>query len=654
MVPQVDRNGLTHSVVISKKRDRPANWGSALSGVFGVVDSKRSAQVSRLLAQMGSKMSHREWYVVDTYSDDSAGVGLGRMGIGILNAEPQPVLSRDGNIVLFLSGEFFDWKCTLAGNYPRRDQASSDAAYALQLYEMYGPQFAQYLAGTFAIAVYDRSRRIVLLITDRFGLYPLYFCQQNEYLVFAPEIKGVLQARNTSPQPDNVALAQYMRFQQVLGTRTFFQDVHMLAHASILTFDLATNSCHIEPYWSFDQIPSQSPGITFDEAAEETVRLMRLAVARRLRGNHRIGIYLSGGLDSRVILAAYPPEYPRPTTITYGLKNCRDVYYASQVAARANTTHHFYEFRDGKWVADYAGLHLTLTEGFHTWVHMHGINTLEMARGLLDINLTGFAGDQHLGGFREASIKLNRAVDELDYLTYLFERFNQDYNWPGISEAEEHVLYTPQTHARLAGVAFESLRQELQPYLRYNYGNRTDYFDFIQLDLRHYSHYITFTRSHLDVRHPYCDYDLVDFLLSLPIAFRENGRLEMAVLNRLDPSLALVPIEKDGFLPTEHRLIRNIHMVSQKAKRRFNKHIYPLFYERFTLPSDYERWLRGDLRNWAEAILFDDRMMNRGIFNPDFIRSIWARHQSGQEQWTLGKVAPIMTYEMMLQELVDA
>ena len=94
-------------------------------------------------------------------------------------------------------------------------------------------------------------------------------------------------------------------------------------------------------------------------------------------------------------------------------------------------------------------------------------------------------------------------------------------------------------------------------------------------------------------------------------------------------------------------------MFSQKAKRRFNRHVYPLFRERFTLAFDYENWLRDDLRNWAEAILFDNRMMDRGIFNPDFIRSIWAQHQSGQKQWTLGKVAPIMTYEMMLQELVD-
>jgi asparagine synthase (glutamine-hydrolysing) len=623
-----------------------------MSGVFGIVDTRPGADAAQVLTGMAEKMSHYEWHQCDRWNDSAANVALGRLGIGILNQRPQPAINRDGQTVLFMAGEFFDWDGASADPRNKRDTSTADADYALQLYEAHGPNFARCLSGSFIITIYDRSRQMVVLTTSRFGLYPTYLYCQNGLLIFAPEVKGVLHCSKVPRRLDETALAQYMRFQQVLGTRTFLQDVQLLPHASTLTFDLRTGACQIAPYWSFAEAPPEQTHITFAEAVEETTRLMRLAVKRRLRGNHRFGIYLSGGLDSRMILAAYPREQPRPTTLTFGIKDCRDVFYARQIATRAGTKHHFYEFRDGKWVKDYADLHLKLTEGFHTWVHLHGINTLPLARREFDINLTGFVGDSNIGGTNLDSI-LGQSPDDLAFLTRMFWLLNQSHNWPGLTESEERLLYTPAAYSRLAGLAFESLRQEMQAYLNYDYPRRGDFFILAQSDLQHYTHYLTFTRSHLDVRYPYLDYDLTDFLWSLPISFRENRRLLKASLSRLSFSLATVPNERDEFLPIDNDLIRNSHALIQRAKRRFNRHIYPLFHERFTLHSDYETWLRTDLREWAESILNAPRLFESGIFNPDFIRSVWARHLSGYEQWTVGKIAPIMTYSMLLKVLFD-
>lgn len=622
-----------------------------MSGVFGFIDT--GGRAPSVAGEMARRLAHHDWYQREVWIAPDGVAGLGRIGAGILNREPQPATTAGGGIVLFLAGEFFDWESAPAADHPKRGAREPDADYALRLYERYGPGFVCHLAGAFAVAVYDATRRIVLVANDRYGLYPLYAHRRQGVLAFAPEVKGVLAAPLTPRQLDDVALAQYLRFQQVLGTRTFFSEVEAMPFASRLIFDLASGASRIEPYWSFDEIQIRQNGITFADATQEAVRLMRQAVARRVRGDYRIGVYLSGGLDSRTILAAYPPDRPRPATLTYGLRDCRDVYYAAKLATRAGTPHTAVEFAGGKWVKDWAGEHLALTEGFHSWVHMHGISTLDAARSRFDIDLTGFAGDQHLGGFSTESVKLIEQPDEAAYLVRLFQLFNQSYNWPSLTEAEEHVALTPAVRARIAGLAFESLRQELQPYLKHDPARRLDYFAFTQLDLRHYGHHVTFTRSRIDVRHPFCDYDLVDFLLGLPPEFRYTRRLEVVVLNALSPSLARVPIDKDESLPTERRAIRSAHALVLKAKRRFNRHVYPLFRERSTLHSDYENWLRGDLREWAESILFDRRTLERGIFNPDFIRSIWARHQSGREEWTLGKIAPIMSYEMMLRALHD-
>jgi len=411
-----------------------------MSGVFGIIDERQNTRLDQAIIRMGNVMRHRKWYIVETYWDESTRVSLGRIGIGILNREPQPVISEDGNTVLFLAGEFFDWEgAPDRADDLRRDRFRTDAEYALRMYKVYGVDFVRHLAGAFVIAIYDRLQRVVMLVTDRFGLYPLYFEHRDGYLVFAPEIKGIRAVADRLHPLDDVALAQYMRFQQLLGTRTFFKDIQMLAPASVLTFELKEGLLRIDTYWSFDQISALPARITFREAVEESARLMRLAVARRLRGDHRMGVYLSGGLDSRTILAAYPPDSPRPTTITFGLRNCKDVYYAARVARRAGTPHCFCELFYGNWVKEYADFHLDLTEGFHSWVHMHGINTLETARHLFDINLTGFAGDQNLGGFSDASVSLGRSPDELAYLANLFELFVERYHWPGISEAEERT-----------------------------------------------------------------------------------------------------------------------------------------------------------------------------------------------------------------------
>jgi asparagine synthase (glutamine-hydrolysing) len=78
-----------------------------------------------------------------------------------------------------------------------------------------------------------------------------------------------------------------------------------------------------------------------------------------------------------------------------------------------------------------------------------------------------------------------------------------------------------------------------------------------------------------------------------------------------------------------------------------------VFKERSTLYVDYENYLRGELRDWAENMLYDQRTVERGLFNPSFVRTLMNRHMSGAEEWTIGKIAPIMTYEMMLRRLYD-
>jgi asparagine synthase (glutamine-hydrolysing) len=615
-----------------------------MSGVFGIVDPKEPTRILSLLARMADSISHRDWYVIETAVHQQ--VGLGRVGIGIFNRLPQPIWNAAGTVALVMAGEFYNTRDV----HPTDKPFTSDEATALILYEQNGPNFAKHLNGAFIIAIWDSIRQQLIITNDRFGLYPLFFAHSGSTFIFAPELKGILCDRSIPRALDVTALAQYMRFQHLLGDRTFFEDITMLPPAAVLIFDLVGTAYTLNRYWSFEQIP-YLPEVTFSEAVEETGRLLRRAVQRLSGDSYRPGVYLSGGLDSRIIMGLVDR---RPiVSLTYGHQNCRDVFYARKIAQRVGSDHHWVDMPDGTWVQEYADFHLELTEGLHSWIHMHGINTLEQARQLMDINLTGWGGGTVMGHKYIIEPLQIEATDKAALLVRLFHLYNQEYSWPSMVEAEENLLFSGSSRKKLRGLAFESFRTEFSDFFHLRPDVRGEYFYIINHVRRLTANIATFTRSHLEVRFPFFDYNLFNFLYGVPAQIRGHQVLYRAVIQRETPELAIIPYDHDEFLPTTNKTQRQLQEMLVKSKRRINKHIRPIFPEHHTLYADYENYLRTDLKTWAEDILFDKRTMDRDIFNPEFIRSIWARHQSGLELHTIGKIAPIITLEMMLRRLFD-
>lgn len=625
-----------------------------MSGVFGVAISKHqngssfSGEVLRPLTEkMAASLAHRSWFATDHFVEEEKGVALGRVGIGIFNKMPQPVWNSSNTIALVMAGEFY--------NHAELDQeglhkAETDEQFALSLYEQYGQNFAKYLNGAFIIALWDQSRRQILISNDRFGLYPLFYTCHAGRFIFAPEMKGILSDPSFPRKLDLTALAQYIRFQHLLGERTFFENIELLPNASVLTYDLATARCTITPYWTYDDIPYRSD-VSFNEAVEEAGRLFRRAVQRLSGDSYRPGVFLSGGLDSRAILGLVDR---RPiVSLTYGQRKCRDVFYAQQIAKTVGSEHHWYDLPDGEWVKEQVDFHLELTEGFHSWIHAHGMSILPQARQLIDINLTGWDGGTLMGDGDVIDPLQQQAIDEAALTSHLYYLYNQKYTWPSINEAEENLLYGDSINRQMRGLAFDSFRTELSRFFHYRPDFRGEYFYIRNHCQRLTFNFITFNRSHIEIRFPFFDYEFFNFLHSIPPSVRGIKTLYKAVIQKEMPRLANIPYDHDEFLPTTKSLTRNVHALGVKVKRRINQHLQPIFPERPTLYADYENYLRGELRPWAEAILFDRRIAERGLFNPNFLHTLMNRHLSNLEEWTIGKIAPIMTYELMLRRFCD-
>lgn len=622
-----------------------------MSGIVGYAEHK-VPDVAEIVGRMAGVMRHLPHQQIETASP-GPGIAAGRLHIGIFNQHPQPVIGAEGQVWLWMCGELYHQQArrqalTTAGQLAAD---ADDTVLALATYLQGGAPALADLEGAFVIAVWDARTGELVVVNDRYGLYPHYYAHTGGTFAFAPEIKGVLAAPRVSRRLDDVAIAQYVRFQQLLGDRTWFDDVKVLPAATILRYDPATDVVTRTRYWDWDQIGMRS-NVGLREASEETIRLFQRAIDAMTAGSHRIGIYLSGGLDGRVILGFVRQEIP-VQTITFGQAPCRDVVYARELARRARRPNHWFELADGRWVQEYAGLHLALTEGQHSWIHAHGISTFSRARELIDVNLSGWDGGTVFGGFLDAYERdhlYRHAPDEAQLMQRFYDAFTRKFTWPGLTDDEASRLWD---RDGMRDLAYESLRAELAQTKHYAPDRRADYFFIQQVDRRQFQYQIVTPRAHIEVRCPFFDYAFIEHIYSLPEHIRATPHHRYEVITRRMPHLALVPHDENNRLPHSNRLIRGAHALTHKVKRRIHRHIAPIFPDRPRLYADYEHYLRTDLRAWAEAILFDPRTLARGLFRPATVRALWERHLAGTELWTIGKIAPLISLELVLRALHD-
>lgn len=614
-----------------------------MGGVFGIADPQHHLHIAGEAGRMSRTLARFPWYQIESYVDQDHNVAIGRVGIGIFNAAPQPVWNADHTVALVMAGEISP---TAADNGL---QGMSCEYQALSLYEKYQEDFIHQLEGAFVIAIYDRQRQLILVCNDRFGLYPTYYAVHHGRLVFAPEMQAVLQQPGVDQSLDLVALAEYIRFQTLLGDKTFFEGIKLLPNASTLRFWLKNGRLAIEPYWDFAQIPELPRSLNFKDAAEEYARLLKASVDKNAAGEYRLGVYLSGGLDSRVILGMLDRSRNPVTTISFGLRNSRDVHYAHRIAQIAGSDHHYFEFTDGRWVQEYAGLHLDLTEGFHSWIHSHGISILPQARSLIDIDLTGFGGAQMAIDWNDPALLY--ATDELSFATRLHDLLSQKTTWPSINDVEERVLFAPKIAKKIVGLSFDSLRQELKKYEHLSYLQRARYFGFCNPDRRLYLYYTVFHRSHIELRFPFLDYRYFEFVYALPPEMLYHRRLRREVIARYVPALRTVPYSADNLPIARTAAGQYFDKFMEKSRHLIHQRFQFLFHEYTTLYADYENWLRQELKEWGWQTLLGEKMLQKDLFQPEMLTSLWMRHQSGLEEWTIGKLAPIMTYQMLLNKI---
>jgi asparagine synthase (glutamine-hydrolysing) len=194
---------------------------------------------------------------------------------------------------------------------------------------------------------------------------------------------------------------------------------------------------------------------------------------------------------------------------------------------------------------------------------------------------------------------------------------------------------------------------ELKALAGLPYPQRLAEFNLVNHFLRYIHNSAVMGRSHIEFRFPYFDPALMAFCVALPYEMAEDRAVQKAIIMREMPHLAAVPTSDDEMPLTDHKMRHMAAKVKLKLQQSMNRYVAPIFSDHDTLYADYEQWMRTDLRQWAEGILFSERATSRRIFRPEAVRSLFDRHMAGQELWTIGKIAPLITFEMMLCAFID-
>ena len=291
---------------------------------------------------MNSVQKHRGPDQDGIYCDTHVSLGHRRLSIIDLSEDGrQPMTNEDGTVHLVFNGEIYNFqelrpKLEAAGHVFK---SRSDTEVIIHAYEEYGVDFLQHLRGMFAIALWDSNRKRLLLARDRIGIKPLYYYRSGQKLIFASEIKAILEHPDVPRQLNPQALYEYLGFEFVPAPLTMFKDIHKLAAGERLICE--NHEVTVESWWDLSMAPPQ-PALGFNEAVERERELLEEAVRSHLVSDVPLGVFLSGGLDSSALVAMMRKHIPgqlRTFTIGYEDKSFSELDYAKQVADYLETDH---------------------------------------------------------------------------------------------------------------------------------------------------------------------------------------------------------------------------------------------------------------------------------------------------------------------------
>ncbi|MBK7512435.1 MAG: asparagine synthase (glutamine-hydrolyzing) [Chloracidobacterium sp.] len=616
-----------------------------MCGIVGFVNNSERAADQGVLEAMNGAIVHRGPDDDGFYVHDNVGMAMRRLSIIDLAGGKQPMHNADRTKWIVFNGEIYNYR-ELRADLEKRGHSfytNSDTEAIIHLYDEYGADCLQYLRGMFAIAIWDKSDRSLFLARDRVGKKPiLYSHQPNGDLIFGSEFQAILKHPSVTREVDYGAIDSYLSYLCVPAPETAFKQIRKLEPGHWLKWK--DGNVETRRYWLPDF--SKKIKISEDEAIQETTRILRESTKLRMISEVPLGAFLSGGVDSSIVVALMAQESAAPVktfSIGFEEQDFSELKYARRVAEHVGAEYSEFIVRP-----DALEVLPTLVEHYgEPYADSSAVPTYYVAketRQHVTVALNGDGGDESFAGYERymamevaelyrriprilrrtliegpirmlptSEIKKTRVRDVQRFLISANESRKERYaRWMSAIKptAKLALLYSDEMNARVgehnAAAVLDEWFDRAGDLGLLDATLLADQMTYLPNDLLVKVDIATMANS-LEARSPFLDHKVIEFAASLP---------ESLKMNRFRPKYLLKKVAA-RLVPPE---------VVYRRKMGFGVPI--------------AHWFRGEMKDFVRDVLLSPASLSRGVFRPETIQMYIDQHIRGEVDhatpiWTL-------------------
>jgi len=628
-----------------------------ISGFWNTSIEVSADKLQELAQQMSDTLLHRGPDSGGIWVDEAAGIALGHRRLAIVDLSPeghQPMLSANGRYAIVFNGEIYNFlelrqELTKHGHTFR---GHSDTEIMLAGFSQWGvKQAIERFNGMFAFALWDRQERLLHLGCDRLGEKPLYYGWIGQTFIFGSELKALKAHPSFQAEINRDALTLFVRHSYVPAPYSIYKGIYKLPPATLLTWNGTDTHPAPIPYWSAKEAAEFGVANPFtgseQQAIDQMEALLLDAVGLRMMADVPLGAFLCGGIDSSTVVALMQAQSSQPVkTFTIGFYEdaYNEAQYAQAVAQHLKTDHTELYVTPAEALAVIPKLPTLYDEPFSDSSQVPTFLVSQMARRHVTVSLSGDGGDELFGGYnryfwgRSIWQKVGwmpkalrqtgaNALTSLSPQTWdrTLGNFNAlvPVNWKkSMSGFKAHklaeVLAVSDPEAMYMGLVSNWKDPEalviggcekptnLTDRQRWpkvpSFTERMMYLDtvtYLPDDIL-----VKLDRASMGVslegRIPFLDHRVVELAWRIPLSMKIRNNKGKWLLRQI----------LDKYVPN--------NLIDQPKAG-------------FGIPID--SWLRGPLRDWAEALLDEKRLQREGFFNPGQIREKWEEHLAGDRDW---------------------